>query len=56
LEGGEWVLGSTKAKILQQNPETAKVYISTGRSGSFVLKYVKYGFEDVELDVTIESL
>jgi len=56
MEGGEWVLGSTKAKILQQNPKTAKIEITTGRSGKFILKYVKYGFEDVELDITIESL
>ena len=55
-EGGEWVLGSTKAKILQQSPTTAKVEITTGRSGKFVLKYVRDGEEDVKLDVTIESL
>jgi len=55
-EGGEWVLGSTKAKILQQNPQTAKVYISTGRSGKFVLKYVRDGQDDIKLDITIESL
>lgn len=55
-EGGEWVLGSTKAKILQQDPTTAKVYITTGRSGKFVLKYVRENEEDVVLDVTIDSL
>lgn len=55
-EGGEWVLGSTKAKILQQDPQTVKVQITTGRSGKFVLKYVRDGQEDVELDITIESL
>ena len=56
MEGGEWVLGSTKAKILQQNSNTAKVQITTGRSGKFVLKYIKDGEKDVSLDVTIESL
>ena len=55
-EGGEWVLGSTKAKILQQNPETAKIEITTGRSGEFVLKYVRQDEDDIELNVTIESL
>ena len=56
VEGGSWSVGSSKAKILYQDELSAKIYISTGRSGNFELKYIRENEEDIVLNVTIKSL
>lgn len=55
-EGGTWVIGSTKAKILEQDESTVYVEIVTGRSGNFELKYIRENEEDITLNITIQSL
>lgn len=55
-EGGSWVIGSSKAKILEQDDSTVYVEITTGRSGNFELKYIRKNEEDIVLNVTIQSL
>ena len=54
--GGTWVIGSTKAKILEQDESTVYVEIVTGRSGNFELKYIRENEEDITLNITIQSL
>ena len=56
VEGGSWSVGSSKVKILYQDELSAKIYISTGRSGNFELKYIRENEEDIVLNVTIKSL
>ena len=53
---GNWIIGSTKAKILEQDENHAKIEILSGRSGNFDLKYIRDEQEDVILNITIESL
>ena len=55
-EGGNWIIGSSKAKILEQNDSSVYVEITTGRSGSFELKYIRNNEEDIVLNITIQSL
>ena len=55
-EGGSWIIGSSKAKILEQDDSTAYVEITTGRSGNFELKYIRENEEDIVLNITIQSL
>ena len=55
-EGGTWVIGSSKAKILEQNESTVYVEIISGRSGEFELKYVRDNEEDIILNIIIQSL
>lgn len=55
-EGGSWVIGSSKAKILEQDDSTVYVEIVTGRSGNFELRYVRQNEEDIILNITIQSL
>ena len=55
-ENGTWVIGSSKAKILQQDDTTAYIEVTTGRSGKFELKYVRDNEEDIILNITIQSL
>ena len=55
-ENGKWVIGSTKAKILQQTTELVTIEIVSGRSGNFELKYEREDEEDIVLKVTIKSL
>lgn len=55
-EGGTWVIGSSKAKILEQDDSTVYVEIVTGRSGKFELKYVRENEEDIILNINIQSL
>lgn len=55
-EDGVWELSNKKAKILVQDETSVSVEIVTGRSGSFDIKYVRAGQDDVILNVTIQSL
>ena len=55
-ENGTWVIGSSKAKILQQDDTTVYIEITTGRSGNFELKYVRENEEDIILNITIQSI
>lgn len=55
-EGGTWVIGSKKAKILEQDDTMVKIEILSGRSGNFELKYIRENEEDVILNINIESL
>ena len=55
-ENGTWVIGSSKAKILQQDETTVYIEIITGRSGNFELKYIRENEEDIVLNITIQSL
>ena len=54
---GVWEISNNKAKIIgEKNQLQVKIGIITGRSGSFVLKYVREGLDAIELPITIESL
>lgn len=54
---GVWEISNNKAKIIgEKNQLQVKIGITTGRSGSFVLKYVREGLDAIELPITIESL
>ena len=54
--GGNWVIGSSKAKILYQDEESVNLEIVSGRSGNVELKYVRPEEQDIVLNITIESL
>lgn len=54
---GVWEISNNKAKIIgEKNQLQVKIGIITGRSGSFVLRYVREGLDAIELPITIESL
>ena len=54
---GIWEISNNKAKIIgEKNQLQVKIGIITGRSGSFVLRYVREGLDAIELPITIESL
>lgn len=55
-EHGTWVIGSSKAKIIQQDDATAYVEVTSGRSGNFELKYIRENEEDIILNITIQSM
>lgn len=54
---GIWEISNNKAKIIgEKNQLQVKIGIITGRSGAFVLRYVREGLDAIELPITIESL
>ena len=54
---GVWEISNNKAKIIgEKNQLQVKIGIITGRSGSFILRYVREGLDAIELPITIESL
>lgn len=55
-ENGTWVIGSNKAKILEQDESIVYIEVVTGRSGNFELKYVRENEDDVTLNIIIQSL
>lgn len=55
-EGGDWVIGSSKGKIINKTETTVDIAIVTGRSGNLELKYVRENEEDIVLNITIKSL
>lgn len=55
-ENGYWVIGSQKAKIIDQDETMVKIEIISGRSGNFELKYVRDGEDDIILPIEIKSL
>lgn len=55
-EGGYWSITGTKAKIMSQDDQNVRIYVSSGRSGSFELKYIREEEEDIVMTVIIDSL
>ena len=56
VKNGEFKVDSDKVKITASDETSCTVDIATGRSGSFVLSYVRENEEDIKLEVTIKSL
>lgn len=54
--GGSWLLDSNRAKILSQDETSVIIEIVTGRSGDFILKYIKDNIEKVAQKISILSL
>lgn len=55
-EEGDWQISNNKAKIITSNAAAVDIEIITGKSGQFVLRYIRENEEDIELPITIESL
>ena len=55
-EGGYWSITGTKAKIMSQDDQNVRIYVSSGRSGRFELKYIREEEEDIVMIVIIDSL
>ena len=55
-KGGEWQLSNSRAKILNQSETSVKVEITTGKSGSVSLKYIRDGIEIAKSNIEILSL
>lgn len=53
---GRWVIGSQKARIIEQDETMVNVEIVSGRSGNFELKYIRENEEDVIFSIEIKSL
>jgi hypothetical protein len=54
MTGGEFVVNSSKVKIINTSDTSCTLEILTGRSGSFTLSYKKED-EEIPLNITIES-
>jgi hypothetical protein len=54
--GGQWQLSNNRAKILNQNESSAQIEITTGKSGSVSLLYIKDGIEVAKSNIKILSL
>lgn len=55
-DSGIWSIDNPKVKIIDQTEESITIYIDSGKSGNFVLKYIREDTDDIELSVTINSL
>ena len=55
ISGGDWVLETTKAKIIDATDTTVDIEITTGRSGNFELIYTNHDIV-IKYPITIESL
>lgn len=55
IDGGEFVVNSSKVKITNSDSTSCTLNILTGRSGEFDLIYKVIGQDDIVLHVTIES-
>ena len=55
ISGGDWVLETTKAKIIDATDTTVDIEITTGRSGNFELIYTNHDVI-IKYPITIESL
>lgn len=56
-EEGVWEISNNKAKIIGEKDQLiVKIEITTGRSGNFILRYVREGLDAIELPITIKSL
>lgn len=57
VNGGIWEISNNKAKIIGNNDEKiVNIEVISGRSGNFILRYVREGLDAIELPITIESL
>ena len=54
--GGEFVVNSSKVKIIESNETSCVLEILTGKSAKFDLIYKIDGVNDIVLPVTIQSL
>ncbi len=55
--GGSWALSNTKAKITSQTDTEVSIEITSGKSGDFVLTYIRDGIAaNIELPIKILSL
>ena len=52
---GEFVVNSSKVKIVESNNESCTIDVLSGKSGNFDLIYRVEGEEDIVLNITIES-
>lgn len=55
IGGGEFVVNSSKVKVVNSNPSSCTLDITTGRRGEFDLIYRIEGMDDIILKVNIES-
>lgn len=55
-ENGYWKVSNNKARIVSSNPLAVDIEIVTGKSGDFILSYIRDNEDDIELSITIESL
>ena len=53
---GNWLVNSSKVKIVSMDSSSCILDIVTGKSNSFTISYIREGLEDVVLDVMIKSL
>lgn len=53
---GIWSIDNPKIKILNQDEEKIEIFVDSGKSGNFILKYIREGEDDITLSVTIDSL
>lgn len=56
VTGGQWQLSNNRAKILSQNESSVQIEITTGKSGSVSLLYIKDGIEITKCNIKILSL
>lgn len=56
LEGGRFEVDSAKVKIKSQTEQSCTIDVLTGRTGSFVLKYIINNEEKVNLKINIKSV
>lgn len=54
--GGDWEINNEKIKIISKNETSIKINVNTGRSGNFIISYIREDEEDIQLNVEIESL
>ena len=56
-ENGSWEIDNrSKAEIIEQNSESVKIKIISGRSGNFNLKYIRSNEDDILVNIKIKSL
>lgn len=53
---GSFVVNSNKVKIVESNDKSCVLDVLTGKSTSFTLSYIREGFEDIKLEIVVQSL
>ena len=56
VSNGNWLVNSSKVKIVDVTSSSCSIDILTGKSGSFKISYICDDGKAIELDVTIKSL
>lgn len=56
INNGNWLVNSSKVKIVQMNSSSCELNIVTGKSGSFTISYIGEDSKEIKLDVVIKSL